>query len=223
MNKSELEYFTNSLKEEVKSHCKRYFNLSSYPILFSKFKNLLYLAVKELPEHVVFFESEGKRIDSTTTDDAVEICDYILELLELKTSSEEKIDERKIFHGAEDKLKEAGVSFSKDDKSSVINNLNTCIELALKDKLDIPTTITKINTNKIIEICIADGVGPVEYLKQIKKHVLEIDNRVKHIAYSPSKKDCIDAIKATEDFLQKAKEHPFNITAETRDKIYSGL
>lgn len=155
--------------------------------------------------------------------EAIKACDYILELLELKTSTEEKIEEKKIFQEAEDKLKEAGVSFSKDDLTSVINNLNTCIELALKDKLDIPITITKINTNKIIEICIAHKVGPVEYLKEIKKHVLEIANRVKHQGYSPPKKDCIDAIKAAEDFLKKAKEYSFKVTEEIKEKIYSGV
>lgn len=224
MKKSEFELIANSLVEELRSCHNPYYLLRGYyPVLLSKYKNLLSLAIKELPEHEVFFKSEWAREDSTKINEALSTCGYILLLLALKMSIEKGVDEGKIFLGAEGKLKEAGTSFSNDDWPAVINNLNTCIELALKDKLDIPTTITKINTNKIIEICIADGVGPVQYLKEIKKHVLEIDNRVKHIAYSPSKKDCIDAIKATEDFLQKAKEHPFNVTAETRDKIYSGL
>jgi hypothetical protein len=222
MKKSKLEHITNSFKKMI-AHVKREIKLEDAPVMLSRFKDLIPLASKELPEHKVFFDSVKKRIKSITFGGANAVCDYILELLVLKKDIEDNVIERKIFQGAEDKLKEAGFSFGNDDKTSVISNLDTCIELTLKDKLNIPTTITKINTNKIIEICIADEVGPVEYLKEIKKHVLEINNKVKHIGYSPSKKDCIDAIKATEDFLQKAKEHPFNVTAETRNKIYSGL
>lgn len=220
MKKSELEYITKSLRKELKSHLS-YVQLKSHSTLFSKFINLISIATKELPEHKVFFNSEWAERYSINVSDAAEFCDYILELLELKTRSEKRIHERKIFQEADDKLKEAGVSFSKGDSTSVINNLNTCIELALKDKLDIPITITKINTDKIIDICMAHKVGPVEYLKEIKKHVLEIDNKIKHQGYSPSRKDCVDAIKATEGFLKKAKKYSFKVKGEIKEKIYS--
>jgi len=223
MKKSELGYITKSLRKELRSHLK-YVELKSHSTLFSKFLNLNSIAAKELPEHNVFFNSVWAERYSLHVSDAVEFCDYILELLELKTSSEKRIDQRKIYHEAGDKLKEAGVSFSKGDSTSVINNLNTCIELVLKDKLDIPITITKINTNKIIEICIAHKVGPVEFLKEIKKNVLEIDNKIKDKGYSPSKKECIDAIKATENFLKKAKKYSFKkVTGEIKEKIYSEI
>ncbi len=222
MKKSELEFITKSLRKELKSHLS-YVQLKSHSTLFSKFINLISIATKELPEHKVFFNSEWAERYSINVSDAVEFCDYILELLELKTRSEKRIGKRNIFQEADDKLKEAGVSFSKSDSTSVINNLNTCIELVLKDKLDLPMTITKINTDKIIDICIAHKVGPVEYLKEIKKHALEIDNRVEHQGYSPSRKDCIDAIKATEDFLKKAKKSSFKATGEIKEKIYLGV
>jgi hypothetical protein len=222
MKKSELEYLVNSVKKDLyEMHGLNY--LGREPTKLSKFQNLLFIAAKELPENKIFFESAMKTSFNMDRNNAIEACDYILELSKLETMGKEKIEEGKIFQGAEDKLKGAGVSFGKDDWPSVINNLNTCIELALKDKLNIPTTITGIHTNKIIEICVSCGVGPVEYLKEIKKHVLDIDNKVKHEGYTPSKKDCIDAIKATEDFLQKAKEHPFEVTEDIKEKIYSGL
>jgi hypothetical protein len=222
MRKSELEYLANSVKKDL-TGMDYGATLNQRPTKYSKFINLLSIAAKELPENKVFIETLLDTCGSLTEYGAKEACDYILELLKLETSSKEKIDEGKIFQGAEDKLKEAGVSFGKDDWPSVINNLNTCIELALKDKLDIPTTITKINTNKIIDICMADGVGPVEHLKEIRKHVLETDNNVKHRGYIPSKKDCIFAIKATQDFIEQAKKRPFEVTVETKEKIYSGL
>lgn len=204
----------------MKSHLS-YVQLKSHSTLFSKFINLISIATKELPEHKVFFNSEWAERYSINVSDAVEFCDYILELLELKMHSEKRIGKRNIFQEAGDKLKEAGISFSKNDSTSVINNLNTCIELVLKDKLDLPTTITKINTDKIIDICIDHKVGPVEYLKEIKEHVLEIGNTVKHQGHSPSRKDCINAIKSTEDFLKKAKRSSFRVKGEIKEKIYS--
>jgi len=223
MKKSELEYLAKSLINELGLIKSAHSSLKDAVVTRSKLENLLSIAIKELPEHIVFFESVRSNSSSLTPTGAQIACDYILELLKLETSSKEKIEGGKIFQGAEDKLKEAGVSFDNNDRPSVINNLNTCIELALKDKLNIPTTITKINTNKIIEICVSEGVGPVEYLKEIKKHVLDIDNRVKHQGYTPSKKDCIDAIKATEDFINKAKIYSFEVTEEIKEKIYSGV
>jgi len=220
MNKSELGYITESLRKELKSHLS-YVQLKSHSTLFSKFIDLISIATKELPEHKVFFNSEWAERYSINVSDAAEFCDYILELLELKTRSEKEIGKGNIFQEAEGKLREASVSFSKDDSTSVINNLSTCIELVLKDKLDLPTTITKINTDKIIDICIAHKVGPVEYLEEIKKHVLEIGNTVKHQGHSPSRKDCIEAIKSTEDFLKKAKRSSFKVKGEIKEKIYS--
>lgn len=58
------------------------------------------------------------------------------------------------------KIRSAGESFLKGDHSSTMNNSNTAAELMLKDKLDIPTTITKINTSNILDLLISEKIGP---------------------------------------------------------------
>lgn len=96
---------------------------------------------------MVFYGGSG-----ISREDAIKLCTQILELLNEETKTKEKIDEGKIFEGAKDKLKAAVMTFKRDDWPSTMNNLNTSIELALKDKLNIPTTIPNIQTNKIIDI-----------------------------------------------------------------------
>lgn len=147
---------------------------------------------------------------------------YLLELLRMQEGSS-NIGQRMILQGAKDKLKEAGTSFKNEDYTSVINSLNTAIELALKDELDIPTTISKINTRKVVEICLSENIGPVDYMKELIKHVLEIDNKIKHRGYNPSRVDCINAIAAVENFLVKIDKFPFKVTDAIKTKIFSGL
>ena len=64
---------------------------------------------------------------------AQEALEHILEIIEIKESSELKIKDL-IFESAEDKLKQAGVSFREGDYSSVFQILNTALELVLKNK-----------------------------------------------------------------------------------------
>ena len=64
---------------------------------------------------------------------AQEALEHILEIIEIEESSELKIKDL-IFESAEDKLKQAGVSFREGDYSSVFHILNTALELVLKYK-----------------------------------------------------------------------------------------
>ena len=156
-------------------------------------------------------------------EEAITVLDYILEIIEMEGASEEKIEEGKIFQSAKEKLKEASLCFQREDYSSTINNLNTGLELLLKEKFDIPTTITKINTAKIIEIAIKHDLGPVDYLKQTKKYVSIIDNDVKHRGYKATKTDCVKALKSMEELSNKIEGIKITLTEEIRDKIYSGV
>jgi len=113
--------------------------------------------------------------------------------------------------------------FGKEDYSSVVHNLNTVLELVLKDKVGIPTTITKINTSTIIDILVKEKVEPHLYLVEAKKHVLRIDNKIKHQSYSPSKIDCINAIKVMEELISRLRGKELKLSEETRNKIYQAL
>jgi len=153
--------------------------------------------------------------------DIFEIIEYVQKLHSIDSEFEK--GEKKFLQGAQDKLKEAGISFEHQDYSSTINNLNTAVELALKDELDIPLTIKKINTRKILDLCVSENIGPVNYLKELGKHILDISNKIKHTGYSPSKVDCITAIAAFEDFLKKTPKYPFSLNEATKKKIFMGI
>ncbi len=105
----------------------------------------------------------------------------------------------------------------------MINNLNTAIELMLKDKLGIPTTLSKINTSTIIDVLVSNKIGPYPYFSEAKRHVSTIDNKIKHQGYKPSKVDCINALKATEDLESKLKNVEIKLPIEVRNKIYEGI
>ena len=196
-----------------------------YGDLEAKAKNLLILASKALPEHAKLFTVAYRRIDENvlTVEELRSLIFHILDILEIEKTSRENIREMKIFESAEDKLKQAVLSFRKDDYPSTFHNLNTALELVLKDRLGIPTTITKINTSKIIDILVKHKVGPYPYLIEAKKHVVMIDNKIKHQGYVPSKIECINGIKAMEELISKLRSKEIKVTEEIRNKIYEGL
>jgi len=197
----------------------------------AKVRNVINLSHKSLPEHEDFFVTIHKEIglDSEraypkfTIEDTRSVLKHILEIIEIEKTSEAKIKEMKIFESAEEKLKQAGLSFRKEDYPSVFHNLNTVLELILKDKVGIPITITGINTSNIIDLLIKDKTESHLYLSEVRKRVLMIDNKIKHQAYVPSKIDCINGIKAMEELISKLRGKEIKLTEETKKKIFQGL
>jgi len=229
MNIKQFEKLVKSVKREAEVFNLGYGtkDINNSPVLFAKVKNILNHSLKFLPEHKIFLETAWEKrnghlscFDAAT---AISTLDYILELLKLEKTVESKIVEMKIFESGNKKIKQAALSFKKDDYISAINNLNTALELVLKDKLEIPTTITKINTSKIIDICVKHKVGPYAYLSEAKKHICLVDNKTKHQGYAPSKIDCINGIKVMEELVSKLKGKEIKLSGELRDKIYAGV
>jgi hypothetical protein len=143
--------------------------------------------------------------------------------MKLEKESNSLIKEMKIFESAEEKMKEVGFCFQKEDYVSTFNNLNTALELILKDKVGIPTTITNVNTANIIEILVKYKVEPHLYLDEVRKRVIHIDNKVKHQGYIPSKIECINGIKAMEELISKLRTADIKLSEEIKNKIYEGL
>ena len=195
--------------------------------LRAEVQNAIIFAHKNLPEHQEFFTAVYAKITERDSwfrlKDAYDSLEHILKILRIEKASESKIEEMKIFESAEEKMKQAGLSFRKDDYPSAFHNLNTALELVLKDKLGIPTTITKINTSNIIDVLVKHKVEPYLFLAEAKKRVLMIDNKIKHQGYSPSKIDCINGIKAMEELISKLRDKEIKLTEEIRNKIYQGL
>lgn len=201
--------------------------INGHSTLHAKMKNFINLAHKSLPEHQELFTSTYHELEEDyptfNVEDARSIVGHILEILEIEKASEEKIREMKIFESADEKLKQAGLSFRKDDYPSAFHNLNTALELVLKDKLGIPTTITKINTSRIIDILVKHKVETHLYLTEAKKRIVMVDNKVKHQGYKPSKIDCINGIKAMEELISRLRNKEMKLTEGIRNKIYEGL
>lgn len=199
------------------------FRLKNIPALIAEIKNLMNISFQILPEHEYFFLSVYKTAQSSDIRDARIAIKHLLEIVKIEKASESKAKEMKIFEGAEDKLKQANLSFRKDDYTSVFHNLNTALEMVLKDKVKIPMTITKVNTSNIIDNLVKHKLEPYLYLVKARKHVLSIDNKIKHQGYSPSKIDCINGTKAMEELISRLRGKEIKLTEEIRNKIYQGL
>lgn len=225
MAKNKLRIMTQNLLSELNEHSDRsVFNdyiLVKSRILEAKFDNILTLTKKQIPDLEVFVETLNRK--HPHFDEAIQSCTYILEILDFEDAVEKDIEKGNIFQGAKDKLKEASLCFKREDYSGTINNLNTCLELLLKEKFNIPTTIKGINTAKIIEIAIKLKVGPIKHFGEAKKHVLDMDNQIKHRGYTPSKIECIFAIKIMEELCQNLEGYPLTLTDEITKKIYYGI
>ena len=133
------------------------------------------------------------------------------------------INEMKIFHSADEKIEQAKFCFQNEDYPSVLHSLNTSLELVLKNKLGIPATKLNINTSNIIDILAKYKIEPYIYLIEARKYVLNIDNKIKHTGYSPSKIDCINGMKAMEELIDKLRNINLELSEEIRNKIFEGL
>lgn len=120
-------------------------------------------------------------------------------------------------------MKQTGLSFRKEDYASAFHNLNTALELILKDKCGIPTTITDINTSNVIELLVKYKIEPYAHFSESRKRVTDVANRVKHQAYVPSKKEAIFGIKAMEELISQLRDKEIKLTNEIKEKIFQGL
>ena len=221
MVNGKLRILIDKLLLELKDVRHTYLN-SSY-ILNSKFDYIIDFAEKQMPDIGSFLFTMKNRPSHFEIYDAIQCCNYIIDLLDIEDSLKMNIEKGDIFQGAKDKLDEASVCFRREDYSGTINNLNTCLELILKEKFGIPTTIKKINTSKIINLAIKYNIGPIKYFGETRKYVTEIDNKIKHMGYSPSKTESIHAIKIMEELIKNFDTYQITLTDEIINKIYSGI
>jgi len=230
MDLEKLEKMIRSILSEI-SHLQQDGKLIFNKARMAKVRNVINLSHKSLPEYEDFFVTIYKEIGSDsgriypkfTIENTMYVLKHILEIIEIERTSEAKIKEMKIFESAEDKIKQTGLSFRKTDYTSCFNNLNTALELVLKDKIGIPITITGINTSNIIDIWVKHKLEAHLYLAEARKRVLMIDNKVKHQGYKPEKIECINGIKAMEELISKLRNKEIKLTDEIKKKIYEGL
>ncbi len=195
--------------------------------LYAKIANFVNLAEKSIPNDT-FLKTAWMnwQIGGGDTEEAVAIVKHTMELIGFEKEIRAKIEAGKLFDTAHDKLEQATKIFQEGDEKkypSVLDSLNSALELMLKDKLEIPVTLTNVNTAKIVDILVSNNIGPTMYLSEAKRHISSIDNQTKHEAYRPTKVDCIKALKAAIDLETKLKNVEIKLNDEVRNKIYAGI
>lgn len=200
-----------------------FFRISGNLVLNTKFDYILNIAKEQMPNMEFFIRTMQNRPFDFTVSDAFKCCTHLIEMLDIEDTFKINIEQGNIFQGARDKLDEASVCYRNDEYVGTINNLNTCLELLLKEKFRIPTTIKGINTAKIIELAVKYDLGPIKFFEQARKHVTDIDNKIKHVGYAPSKSDTIHAIKSMEELSKELENCSIELEEEIINKIYSGI
>ncbi|MBR9703769.1 hypothetical protein GOV12_00015 [Candidatus Pacearchaeota archaeon] len=219
MNIKNLKIILDKLVEDILDYEKHHPGSITNISIVQRYKDLLSLCKQPLFENNVFIEHSYSNQDYTTILDSLKYIKLLLDLAEKEAIIEQ---EKKFMNPSRQMLEQAGIAFKNEDFPGVSNKLNTCVELALKDILDIPTTIKGINVSKIIDIMISEEVGPTKYLEEVKKHVL-LDNLVKHQGLGIVEARAGSAISSTENLLNKLPNEPYELKVEIQDKIWSGV
>ena len=225
MDLDKLEKLANLVLRDLKLEIQDEFYLNSND-LKAKLINLLDISSNSLPDHQSLFSVPRTKIYvayGLSNKEAISLVNHLLEIIELEKEFKKTTKKFNIFDSANEKINQAGSYFQKTDYHSVFSSLNTAFELLLKDKIGIPTTITGINTANIVEVLVKHKVEPYLYFKEVRKRVTDIDNKVKHQSYSPSKIDAINGIRAMEDLILRLKNKELNLTQEVKNKICEGL
>jgi hypothetical protein len=101
-----------------------------------------------------------------------------------------------------------------------MNNLNTALELMLREVADIPSTVTKINAANLIERWISNKLPHCNYMSEARKCVLDIVNKIKHPpAYEPTQPDCIKGMASIENLFKKLR----GVKLTDDMKLYEGV
>ncbi len=219
MNISELKYLLGKLIHEMKEYRKRDNTIGYNLTLQHKYHDFLTQCGQPLFNNSNYLKNSYNLENIESILDAL---NYIGTLLDLKENRIKIELEGTFLNHARQMLDQAGIAFKNNDFPGVSNKLNTCVELMLKEVLDIPTTIKGINVSKIIDIMISGEIGPTKYLEEVKKHVL-LDNLVKHQGMTIVEVRAGTAISSVENLLKKLPKEPLKLDNEILNKIWSGV
>jgi len=75
----------------------------------------------------------------------------------------------------------------------------------------------------IVEICVKHKVEYCPYLSEAQKRIRDIDNKVKHVGYSPTKLDCINVMKCMQDLVSKLRDAEIKLGEEIREEIFKAV
>lgn len=181
-------------------------NLSSHKELKAQVKNVFNLADESIPYGETYFLKAKNLLNqhyAFSLSDAEDALEYILEVIEDREAGVTKVKEMSVFESAEDRVRQAGLAFLKNDFASVFHSLNIALELVLKEKAEILANLTEQTPSNVIEELVKEKVNGYKYFDAAKKRVVRIDNKIKHRAYTPKQTECISALRAMEDLMSK--------------------
>lgn len=224
MNSTTLLTMINDFMKKTNS-CREPDFSRAEPVLQTQFLHILIMTKRTFPDLEPFVTSFSIVIHNKITHvkDVRQVCRYIKDTVRKERNAAVQIAKMKIFLGAKEKLEEAANAFRIGDNPGTFNHLNTCLELILKSKFRIPTTIKGINTASIIEVAVSQKIGPIKFLEEAKKRISELDNQVKHKGYNPSKVECINALRCMEELIKELESDRTILTDSFLEKVYAGI
>lgn len=221
----------NKLKKMIKSLEKNYNMITAVrtrSIFDSEFRDVMEFASQIIDEHENFFSraiSESK--DYTFTyEEAGEFIGRLDEFIRLEERIEKEAEKGRLFLGAEDQLKAATnnleIGFKSKKFGPVFTSLGTSIDLALKDKLELPVSLSirEASVKKMLGI-IGGHTVLGKFCNEIYKNVYDVRSKVEHHGFNPTQGQAIESLKLTEDFIRKLKKVsiPENVVKEIHEKM----
>ncbi len=152
--------------------------------------------------------------------DILETCREIASFIEKKKD----IKEGKAFLSSKDLFEKAKVVFRNGDEAYAITLCDSAVEIFLKERFDVPSTIIGAGSVKFLSECMILNIpnGLNLYLNEVKNKVSQMSNQVKHKSYVPNRLDAINALKATEELFVR-KSWFENLTYEEKRKVQVGV
>ena len=216
MEMYKLKSYAIMLRDQLKNWDSNEFVSSSDRL---KIKNFFRLAKDTLPSHSTYITEEQSEVDSYYhVGEALSAINHIVEIIDIEQMTPPDIKQA-LFESSLDKYKKCKLFYEENDFTSLFNNINSSLELLLKESLELPTT-SKIPTSNMIDKLVKHKIEPYLFLDVNRKKIIDIDNKVKHSGYIPSKKDAIDAMKSMEDTLNKLHGNKIVLPQNVRDELY---
>jgi hypothetical protein len=154
--------------------------------------------------------------------ETINILNHLIDIINIENTITSDNDKR-LFDNSLDRYKKASLYFEENNNTSCFNNLNSALELLLKEKIGIPSTITSLPTSNIIDKLIKHKIEPYIHLQEARKRVLQLDNKVKHQGYKPNKIEMINGMKIMEELLDYFNNNNLIIPENVRNEIYEML
>jgi hypothetical protein len=112
----------------------------------------------------------------------------------------------------------ASLALKNEDYPSVYNNLNSALELLLRENLSISQVIPTVNSSDVIKAFEAKKIEPYSLLSKAETSISGLGEKVKKDG-KPTRADCVAALLAMDDLESQLKKSPIALSKAQRDEI----